>query len=207
MKPHENQTLSEEKRRGKKTALESLFKKMLQVMDFDPDDPQLKDTPKRMAKMYMDELFSGSYTPPPGLTMFPYHSNKDFKNITFLGPITLKSTCSHHFMPFYGNAYIGILFRKDEALGISKLARVVYWFMRRPQIQEKLTDQIAQYLWEQLDLVSLIVHIEATHTCMTLRGVEQPIGSMMATTATRGEFFLNNTAHASFMDQVTRSKL
>ena len=116
--------------------------------------------------MYVNELFSGCYTEAPKLTIF---DNVDSNNdLVFLGPISIKSTCSHHIIPFIGNAYISYIPNK-KVVGISKIARTVKWFMRRPQIQEELTKQIADYLYKELEPLGVAVRIEAQHLCMIAR--------------------------------------
>lgn len=207
IKPNENQILSEEKRNGMKKELQPLFTKMLEILHFDPNDPQLKDTPERMAKMYVDELFIGCYTPEPKITMFPGDgTHPNFRTPVFLGGIDLKSMCSHHFLPFTGKVYISYI-PGDQVVGISKLSRIVKWFMRRPQIQEEFTEQLCTYLSKVLKSQAIIVYCEASHTCMTIRGVEEPLGSTMGTIAYNGKFCNDSILRDEFFKQVERCKI
>lgn len=205
MKANDNEVISEEKRAAMIEGLEVLYRKMLKTLNFDIDDPQIRDTPKRMAKMYVNELFAGCYEPPPKLTIFKNEKYGTDNSFVFLGPIDVKSTCSHHFLPFVGKLYIGYM-PGENVVGISKLPRVVNWFMRRPQIQEEFTSQLCKYLSEQLECKDLIVHCEASHMCMTLRGVQQPLNSIMATTYSVGTLFTKGEDRDGFFDQVSRSK-
>lgn len=182
---NESYCRSEDERERMIFELTLKFKDVLETMQFDVEnDQQLKDTPKRMAKMYVNELFSGCYTEEPSVTVFD--NTKGYDEMVFLGPIQVKSTCSHHFVPFIGEAFIAYIPDK-KVVGISKLARIVKWFMRRPQIQEELTKQIADYIEYKLKPKGVAVYIEAQHLCMIARGVEE-YDSKMKTSAIRGEF-------------------
>ena len=165
-------------------ALEENIEQLLRLLGLDINNPQLKDTPKRICKMYTKELFSGLYTEEPKITVFP--NTKEYDEMIYLGNIQVKSMCSHHFMPFIGTAHIAYI-PKEMICGISKLSRIVRWFMRRPQIQEELTKQIADYIMKKLDPIGVAVYIEATHMCMTMRGVEE-YNSIMKTSDLRGVF-------------------
>lgn len=164
--------------------LTSHFKEILKDMKYDLDDQQIKETPKRIAKMWINELFKGNYEKAPDLTVF--ENTEKINDIVFLGPISVKSTCSHHFIPFIGNCFIAYI-PNEKIVGISKLARIVKWFMRRPQIQEELVKQIANYIEEKLNPKGVAVYIEAQHLCMTVRGVEE-YNSKMKSSAIRGAF-------------------
>ena len=164
--------------------LTSHFKDILKDMKYDLDDQQIKETPKRIAKMWVNELFTGNYEKAPELTVF--ENTEKINDIVFLGPISVKSTCSHHFIPFIGNCFIAYI-PNEKIVGISKLARIVKWFMRRPQIQEELVKQIADYIEEKLNPKGVAVYIEAQHLCMTVRGVEE-CDSKMKSSAIRGAF-------------------
>jgi len=164
--------------------LTSHFKDILKDMKYDLDDQQIKETPKRIAKMWVNELFKGNYEKAPELTVF--ENTEKINDIVFLGPISVKSTCSHHFIPFIGNCFIAYI-PNEKIVGISKLARIVKWFMRRPQIQEELVKQIADYIERKLNPKGVAVYIEAQHLCMTVRGVEE-CDSKMKSSAIRGAF-------------------
>jgi GTP cyclohydrolase I len=187
----------EEKKMIKK--LEKHFTKILQDMNFDlENDQQIKDTPHRVAKMWVKELFSGCYNAEPKITVFD--NTEKCKDIVFVGPISIKSTCSHHFVPFIGQAYIAYI-PNEKIIGVSKLARITKWFMRRPQIQEELTKQIADYIMEKLEPQGVAVFVEAQHLCMTVRGVEES-NSFMKTSAVRGIFNEDTSAKHEFFDMI-----
>ena len=196
MNANENRVLTNEERESIIEKLIPQFKDILETMGFDVDnDQQLKDTPKRISKMYVNELFSGCYEKAPKVTVF--NNENEYDEMVFLGPIQVKSTCSHHFVGFIGSAYIAYIPDK-KVVGISKLARIVKWYMRRPQIQEELTKQISDYLEKTLQPKGVAVYIKAQHLCMISRGVEEHDswmktssvkGIFMSDTATRSEFF------------------
>jgi len=175
--------------------IENAFEQILRVMQLDIKDPNLKETPHRIAKMYINELCKGLYEPEPKFTTFP---NPKYDEMVTLFNINVKSLCSHHFLPFIGKAHIGYI-PNETICGISKLVRVVQWFMRRPQIQEGLTEQIADYLVEKLNPKGVIVVIEAQHHCMIVRGVEE-YDSIMKTSAVRGVFVENIGARREFFN-------
>lgn len=172
------------------------YKEFLEVLQFDVDnDQQLQGTPDRVAKMYVNELFSGCYTEEPKITVFD--NTKEYDEIVFIGPIAVKSTCSHHIIPFLGEAWLAYIPGK-KVVGISKLSRIVKWFMKRPQIQEELTKQIANYIQDTLQPKGVALYIKAQHLCMVARGVEetnsymqtsQMIGAFKDSPETRAEFF------------------
>lgn len=148
----------------------------------DPERDGLRKTPERVARMYA-EMFSGLHEDPARhvKTFF----NEKYDEMVVLRDIPFNSMCEHHLMPFEGRAHIGYL-PNGRVVGLSKLARVVDGFARRPQVQERLTTQIADTLMRELDAKGVAVVMEATHTCMTCRGVRKP-GSVMVTSAVRGE--------------------
>lgn len=151
------------------------------------EDPNSIDTPLRVAKSLVNELFSGRYDKKPNITQFP---NDGYSGIVFQGEIDVISCCSHHHNPFVGKAYIAYIPKKDgNVIGLSKLNRIVEWYSRRPQIQEGLTKQIADELSTLIDNEGLIVLIKAKHMCCSSRGVRHD--STMTTCAPTG-FFLEN---------------
>lgn len=161
--------------------IEKAVREILSAVGENPDREGLKRTPRRVARMYQ-ELFSG-------LTKDPAeHLNTAFTEVydelVVLRDISFNSMCEHHLMPFEGKAHVAYL-PEGQVVGISKLARVVDDFARRPQVQERLTSQIANLLMERLQAKGVAVVIHATHTCMTCRGVKKP-GSIMITSAVRG---------------------
>lgn len=170
--------------------VELKFGEFLEALGYDwRNDPNMKDTPKRVTKMYLDEITSGSYCQMPKITTFP--NNENYDEMIFQGNIDLKSLCSHHFMPFFGKAHIGYIPKKGgNIIGLSKLNRVVEYYMRRPQLQEQITTQIHRCLDEILgENLGIAVMIEAKHMCVYMRGVQQD--STMKTTKLSGVFLEN----------------
>lgn len=141
----------------------------------------LADTPRRIADMYL-ELFSGVGVDPSGLLNVQF--NEDHEELVILKDIPFYSMCEHHFLPFHGTAHVGYL-PNGAIVGLSKLARAVEIFARRPQVQERLTSQIADSIEAALNARGVGVVIEAEHLCMTARGVRKP-GARMVTSALRG---------------------
>ena len=147
----------------------------------DPDREGLKATPMRVARMYQ-ELFNGLGEDPARHLATTF--TEEYDEMVVLRDIPFNSVCEHHLMPFEGKAHVAYL-PKGKVVGISKLARVVDAFAHRPQVQERLTSQIADLLMSSLEAKGVAVLISATHTCMTCRGVRKP-GSIMVTSAVRG---------------------
>jgi GTP cyclohydrolase IA len=154
---------------------------LLAGMGEEPGRNGLKDTPARVAKMFL-ELTAGLRTPCPEITTFPRGSNDQM--ITLLD-LDMASLCEHHCVPFYGKVHIGYI-PGDVIAGLSKFGRVVDWVARRPQLQEAMTGQIAEVLMNVLRPVGLIVVIEARHLCMAIRGIRKA-NHVTVTSAIRGE--------------------
>lgn len=152
-------------------------------------------TAKRMAKMYCREIFAGRYTAAPSITDFPNAGHLDEAYTT--GPISVRSTCSHHMCPIVGKAWIGIIPGK-RVIGLSKFNRLVEWVCSRPQIQEELVIQIADLIEKIAQPEGLAVVIKATHTCMTCRGVKENQDATMTTSVMRGAFRSKPEARAEF---------
>ncbi|WP_052137748.1 GTP cyclohydrolase I [Heyndrickxia ginsengihumi] len=148
------------------------------------DDPSIKDTPNRVAKMLVDETCNGLFTEPPEITTFPIdeHTSRD---LIVIEDIPFSSLCEHHFQPFIGKATVAYL-PNDRIMGLSKAARVLDYFAARPQVQERLTGEVAQFLYEQLNAKGVLVIVQAEHFCMKVRGVKKH-GSSTITTAIRGD--------------------
>jgi len=186
MLSNEYLVLSDSQKKEIINKIEKHFYNILKDLKFDVDkDIQIKESPLRIAKMYVNELFQGNYSSEPKITVFD--NTRNYDEMVLLGPIQIKSVCSHHFIPFVGNCYIAYLPNK-KVIGISKLSRIVKWYMRRPQIQEELTKQIANYIQEKLKPKGVAVFIEASHMCMIMRGVEESQNSKMKTSCLYGEF-------------------
>ncbi len=134
------------------------------------NDHNTRDTPKRVAKMYVEELLKGRYNAPPDITDFDNANSYDGLIVT--GPIDVRSTCGHHLMPIYGAAYIGILPSPNgRIIGLSKYDRIVDYFCSRLQIQEELVQQIGRFIMDKTNPRGLAVRISAVHMCKTQRGI------------------------------------
>ncbi len=156
-------------------------REILAAVGEDPDREGLRATPKRVARMYQ-ELFAGLHDDPARHLSTTFTEKYD--EMVVLRDIPFNSMCEHHLMPFEGSAHVAYL-PDGKVVGISKLARVVDAYAHRPQVQERLTSQIADILMSSLAAKGVAVVISATHTCMTCRGVKKP-GSVMVTSAIRG---------------------
>ncbi len=169
-------------------------REILLAIGEDPDREGLVDTPMRVARMY-GELFAGLHEDPT------VHLRKFFTEtcdeVVLVRDISFNSMCEHHMLPFMGKAHIGYL-PGDRVVGLSKLARVVESVARRPQVQERMTEQIADLLEEQLHAKGVAVVIEAVHTCMTIRGIRRP-GSVCVTSAMKGCFRNRASSRAEIM--------
>ena len=156
------------------------------------DREGLRDTPKRVARMYA-ELFSGVGDDPSRHLKVLFTEHHD--ELVLIKDIPLYSMCEHHLLPFYGKAHVAYIPRRGRITGLSKLVRVVEGFAKRPQLQERLTSQIADSIMEKLQPWGVAVVIEAEHMCMTMRGVNKP-GSLTVTSAVRGIFETNPASRA-----------
>ncbi len=165
-----------------KAKIERAVREILEAIGEDPDREGLIETPKRVAAMY-EEIFSGiSDDPKRHIKVF---SEKDNDEIVVVRDIPLYSMCEHHLLPFVGKAHIAYIPSEGKVIGLSKLARIVDLFAKRPQLQERLTSQIADFLDEELNPIGIAVIVEAQHLCMTMRGAKAA-GSMTQTSALRG---------------------
>lgn len=169
-------------------AVESAYGAFLDALGYDwQNDPNMEGTPRRIAKMYLREITQGTYIDMPKITTFPNQQHYD--GIVFQGNIDVKSLCSHHMMPFIGKCHIAYI-PGETVIGLSKLNRIVEYYARRPQLQEQLTQQIFDKLNELMpDNKGVAVYVEAGHTCVSLRGVNQDSG--MKTSKLSGFFFTN----------------
>ena len=167
-------------------AIEKAVGDILVAVGENPAREGLVDTPARVARMYA-ELFSG-LPQDPGRHL-DVHFTEQYDEMVILRDISFHSMCEHHLLPFIGRAHVAYLPR-GKVVGVSKLARVVEEIARRPQVQERLTSQIADILMDKLDARGVGVVLEAEHTCMTIRGIRKP-GSRMVTSAMRGLFKSN----------------
>lgn len=169
-------------------------REILLAIGEDPEREGLRDTPRRVAKMYA-EIFAGLHQDPAVhlKTMF----DEDHHEMVVLRDIPFNSTCEHHLMPFQGHAHVAYI-PGGQVLGLSKLARIVDGFAHRPQVQERLTSQIADLLAKRLHVKGCAIVLEAVHTCMTCRGVKKP-GSLMVTSALRGIMHTNSATRAEVL--------
>lgn len=201
MNSNGNKELSNNERDKKIKNIEKKFEDIFEIMDIDwKNDYNMKETPYRIAKMYINEVFSGCYNEEPKITVFP--NDKDYDEMVISGPIQVKSMCSHHFMPFFGKAWIGYM-PDEKVIGVSKLSRITNWFARRPQIQEELGEQIADYIEEKIEPAGIAVFIKAKHQCMTHRGVNEP-ESEMSTSVVRGKFKEDHSIKMEFLNLINK---
>lgn len=170
---------------------------MLSAIGDDPGREGLLETPRRIADMYM-EIFDGLAADPREHLKVVFQVAHD--EMVLLRNIPFYSMCEHHFLPFHGEAHVGYI-PDGRVVGISKLARVVEGFARRPQIQEQLTSQIAEAIMDALEPDGVAVVIDAEHLCMTMRGIKKP-GSRMVTSAMRGDFRQSAVTRAEFLSLV-----
>ena len=172
---------------------------ILEAIGEDPQRASLRDTPARVARMYA-ELFAGLHSNPAVHLESVFDENYD--EMVLVRDISFNSMCEHHLLPFMGVAHVGYL-PDGRIVGLSKLARVVEGISQRPQVQERMTHQIADLLHAELHAKGVVVVIEATHTCMTIRGVRKP-GSLTVTSAVRGLFKTNQATRAEAMALINR---
>jgi GTP cyclohydrolase I len=174
--------------------LEAGFRQVLEGLGVDLSHPQLRDTPRRTAEAWFEEICAGLREPDFSLEVIPVEEGYQMGMVA-LNRIPVKSICAHHLLPFNGEATVAYL-PKASICGLSKLSRVVNHFARRPQLQEHLTAEIAQFLQSQLDPQGVGVIVQASHSCMELRGVNHPgvmttttmLGAFRTDAAVRGEF-------------------
>jgi GTP cyclohydrolase IA len=176
--------LVDKERRMDKKKIEKAVREILEAIGEDPKKKDLLDTPKRVAEMY-EEIFSG-------ITQVPEEElevilDQKHHEIILLKGVPLYSVCEHHLLPFIGRAHIAYIPKNGRVTGLSKLARVVDILSRRPQVQERLTTQIAEIIMSKLKPLGVMVVLEAEHLCMSMRGVRKP-GTMTVTSAVRGIF-------------------
>jgi len=163
-------------------------------------DHNSADTARRIAAMYVRETFRGRYVPPPAVTDFP--NGERLNELMIVGPITVRSACSHHFCPVMGRLWIGIMPNdRTNVIGLSKYARLAEWIMNRPQIQEEAVVQLADLIERKTRPNGLAIVMEATHFCMTWRGVKDP-GSKMLNSVMRGAFLNNATLRGEFLSLI-----
>jgi len=177
--------------------IEAAVREILLAVGEDPDREGLRETPARVARMYA-ELFCGLHTDPREHLAKTFTEKYD--EMVLVKDIRFESMCEHHLLPFFGKAHIAYL-PHGKIVGLSKLARVVEALSHRPQVQERMTEQLADLLMQELEARGVGVILEATHTCMTIRGVRKP-GSVCTTSAMRGVFKDNHSTRTELMSLV-----
>ena len=165
-------------------------------------DHNTSDTARRVAKMYVKEVFNGRYVKPPAITEFP--NAEHLNELMIVGPITVRSACSHHFCPVIGKIWIGVLPNEHtNVIGLSKYARLAEWVMGRPQIQEEAVARLADLLQDRMQPDGLALVMEADHFCMQWRGVKDS-NSKMVNSVMRGSFLKNPDLRREFLALLQR---
>jgi GTP cyclohydrolase I len=194
IEPGELEALLEEVANKMKGVLESL------VIDTESDH-NTQDTARRVAKMYLNEVFRGRYLPAPPVTEFPNAEN--LNELMIVGPITVRSACSHHFCPIMGRLWIGLMPNEHSNLiGLSKYSRLAEWIMSRPQIQEEAITQLAELLMSKVTPDGLAVVMEADHFCMHWRGVKDS-ETKMVNSVMRGSFLKDAALRREFLSLIS----
>src|SRR5713101_3546955 len=175
------------------------IQRVLEILRLDLSDPNLIETPERVAKMYLEMFHGLSEGAEPKVTFFP--NDERYTAMVMEKDIPFYSLCSHHLVPFYGHAHVAYI-PNERIVGLSKMARIVEFYARRPQLQERLTEQVAGYMAEKLAPQGVMVVVEARHLCVEMRGVKKP-GALTVTSAIRGIFF-NRPVREEFLDLLNR---
>jgi GTP cyclohydrolase I len=178
--------------------IEHAVRLILEAIGEDPNREGLRDTPKRVAKMYA-EVFSGLNEDPR--EHFQTVFGEDHEELVLVKDIPFYSMCEHHLVPFFGHAHVAYIPRGGKVTGLSKLARAVEAVARRPQLQERITSTIADSIVETLNPHGVMVVVEAEHMCMTMRGVKKP-GTKTVTSAVRGVFVTDQAARAEVLSLI-----
>ncbi|MBJ7474837.1 MAG: GTP cyclohydrolase I [Polynucleobacter sp.] len=190
LEPGDLELILEEVQLKMQDVLESL------VIDTESDH-NTQDTARRVAKMFVREVFAGRYSEMPAITEFPNISRLD--ELMVIGPLTVRSACSHHLCPIVGKIWIGVLpNEKSNLIGLSKYARITEWIMGRPQIQEEAVIQLADILEDKIKPIGLAVVMDADHLCMQWRGVKD-MDSKMLNSVMRGRFLEDTDLRREFL--------
>jgi GTP cyclohydrolase IA len=174
-------------------------RRIIELLGLSVQDPNLVETPERVAKMYLEMFHGLSEGAEPTVTFFP--NEERYQSMVMEKDIPFYSLCSHHFVPFYGHAHIAYI-PKDKIAGLSKMPRILEFYAHRPQLQERLTEQVAGFLAEKLSPQGVMVVIEARHLCVEMRGVKKA-GALTVTSAIRGIFY-NRPVREEFLDLLNR---
>ena len=188
--------------------LDEVQEKMQTVLDSmvidTTNDHNTRATARRVAKMYVNEVFRGRYVHQPAITEFP--NAEHLNELMIVGPITVRSACSHHLCPVMGKIWIGVLPNKNtNVIGLSKYARLVDWIMGRPQIQEEAVVQLADLIMNKTRPDGLAVVMDASHFCMSWRGVRE-MDSKMLNSVMRGAFLTNSELRREFLSLIAARK-
>lgn len=206
---HANDNIAEFIQPGELEALidevQAKFQGVLESLVIDTDsDHNTQETARRVAKMYVKEVFAGRYLAPPPVTEFP--NVERLNELMIVGPLTVRSACSHHFCPIIGELWIGIMPNEHSNLiGLSKYARLAEWIMSRPQIQEEAVTQVADLLNTKMQPDGLAVVMDANHFCMSWRGVKD-MNSKMINSVMRGSFLTNPDLRKEFLNLLNQRK-
>ena len=178
--------------------VEGHMRKVLDSLVIDTQsDHNTGDTARRVAKMYLNEVFKGRYSKAPTITEFP--NAEHLNELMIVGPITVRSACSHHFCPVIGKVWIGVMPNEHtNVIGLSKYARLAEWVMGRPQIQEEAVVQLADLIMDKTQPDGLAIVMEATHYCMAWRGVKD-MDSKMINSVMRGVFLKDSALRREFL--------
>lgn len=183
--------------------VEDKMKGVLSSLVIDTEnDHNTTDTARRVAKMYLQEVFKGRFVKPPVITEFP--NVEHLNELMIIGPITVRSACSHHFCPVIGKIWIGVLPNKNtNVIGLSKYARLAEWVMGRPQIQEEAVVQLADLIQAKTQPDGLAIVMEASHYCMAWRGVKD-MDSRMINSVMRGSFLKDPDLRREFLSLIPK---
>ena len=205
---HANDNIADFIEPGELSALidevEDKMKGVLESLVIDTEgDHNTGETARRVAKMYLTEVFKGRYVEQPPLTEFP--NAEHLNELMIVGPLTVRSACSHHFCPVIGQIWIGVMPNEHtNVIGLSKYARLVDWIMGRPQIQEEAVVQLADLIQERTQPDGLAIVMEASHFCMSWRGVRE-MNSKMLNSVMRGVFLKDPNLRREFLALIPRS--
>jgi len=204
---HANDNIAEHVREGEleelKGEVQAKMAEVLKALVIDTEsDHNTNETAKRVAKMFIDEVFRGRYRPMPTVTEFP--NAEHLNELMIVGPITVRSACSHHFCPVIGKVWIGVMPNEHtNVIGLSKYARMAEWIMGRPQIQEEAVIQLADLIQEKTQPDGLAIVMEASHYCMAWRGVKD-MDSKMINSVMRGVFLKDSALRREFLSLIPR---
>jgi GTP cyclohydrolase I len=173
---------------------------ILETLGLDLTDPNLRETDRRVAEMYVEMFHGLREGAEPKVTTFP--NDEGYEHMVMERDIPFYSMCAHHLVPFYGHAHIAYI-PKDRILGLSKFARILEFYAKRPQLQERLTEQVVDFIEERLQPQGAMIVIEARHLCVEMRGVKKP-GALTVTSALRG-IFHERSVREEFLDLLRRA--